>query len=150
MGFQDDHIKSYKIHLGSRSPRREQLLRGLGLDFEIWIKEESEENYPDGLGPAEVAIYLARSKADLYLSDLVDRDILITADTIVAIDDEILHKPDSRAHAISSLKKLMGREHIVITGTCLSSNDKCSCFCSETGVKFASLDDAEIDYYVDK
>ncbi len=149
MGFRDDYIKSYKILLGSRSPRRKQLLNGLGLDFEIWIKEEQEEIFPDGLHPTEVATYLAKAKADPYLSDLLNKDILITADTIVALGDEILLKPASRTEAASSLQKLLGREHIVITGICLSSTDKCTCFYSETNVKFASLDEDEIYYYID-
>lgn len=149
MAFWDDHIKNYRIFLGSRSPRREQLLKSLGLDFKVWVKEELEENYPGGLTPQEISEYLARMKAQPYLPDLEKGDILITADTIVALNNNILNKPRSRTEAIDSLASLSGEEHSVITGVCLSSPDECYCFYAETLVKFARLEIEEIYFYID-
>lgn len=149
MGFNDTYIKNFKLYLGSRSPRRDELLKGLGLDFKIWIKEELEENYPDNLIPEEIALYLARIKARQYLQELKTGDVLITADTIVALGDEILNKPNSREEAIDSLERLSGKSHIVITGICLSSPEKTSCFSAQTSVKFAELNSDEIEFYID-
>jgi len=150
MGFSDNYIKDYNIYLGSRSPRRKQLLEGLGLGFKVWIRKELSETYPDRLNPREIAEYLARIKARPYLDDLKEKDILITADTIVALGNEILSKPENRISAINSLVKLSGGIHSVITGVCLSSADKCSCFYAETMVKFAELALEEIELYVDR
>ena len=150
MGFSDNYLKSYNIYLGSRSPRRKQLLEGLGIKFEIWIKEEIDETFEMGLHPHEIAETLARNKAIPYTDELKASDVLITADTIVAVDDQILGKPTSRESAFKSLKEISGREHNVITGVCLSSADKCHCFYSDTLVKFAELDKSEIDYYIEK
>ncbi len=149
MGFSDIYIKNFQLFLGSRSPRRDELLKGLGLDFQIWIKEELDENYPDDLIPEEIALYLARIKAKQYLQELKTGDVLITADTIVALGNEILNKPNSREEAIDSLERLSGKSHIVITGICLSSPDKNSCFSTQTSVKFAELSSDEIEFYVD-
>ena len=99
---------------------------------------------------AKVAEYLAKNKAKPYQRELKNHDLLITADTIVCYEDIILLKPESREQAIDSLHKLSGKEHMVITGVCISSPDQCYCFCSETRVTFAVLDDDEIQYYVDQ
>ena len=149
MGFRDQLKNKYRIYLGSRSPRRKQLLEGLGLDFEVWIKEDLPEIYPACMKPSEISEYLAREKAKPYLNELKEGDILITADTIVCLEDIVLLKPESRIDAVNSLKKLSGREHTVITGVCLSSPKGCFCFNSETLVKFAQLAEEEIDYYID-
>jgi len=149
MGFCDQHIKGFRVFLGSRSPRRKQLLEGLGLDFEIWVKEEQEELYPEGLMPREIAEYLARGKARPYRNDLKKGDLLITADTIVCYKNMILGKPESKEDAVEFLNRLSGRKHEVITGVCISSPDECYCFYSETLVTFANLDNDEISYYID-
>jgi len=149
MSFRDGHIRNYRIMLGSRSPRRKQLLEGLGLDFEVWVKEELPEPIPAGLAHDEIACRLAYDKSIPYRDELCKSDILITADTIVCIGDSILNKPASKAEAIESLSLLSGNTHKVITGVCLSSPDESYCFSSETLVKFAELDYDEISYYVD-
>ena len=149
MGFLDKHLKNYQIFLGSRSPRRKQLLEGLGLNFEIWVKEELPELYPAGMKPWEIAVYLAKSKAQPYKEELVQGDILITADTIVCDEDTIFGKPGSRKDAVDFLNSLSGRKHKVITGVCIKSPDECYCFYSETLVKFTVLEAEEIDYYID-
>ncbi len=149
MGFREQYKNKYRIFLGSRSPRRKELLEGLGLDFEVWIKEDLPEIYPACMKPREIAEYLAREKARPYLEELKEGDILITADTIVCLGDSILVKPESRIDAVNSLEKLSGREHTVITGVCISSPNECNCFHSDTLVKFAELTEEEIDYYID-
>ncbi len=149
MGFRDQHIKKYRIFLGSRSPRRKQLLEGLGLDFNVWVKKKLSEIYPDGLKPSEIAEFLALDKARPYLKELKPNDLLITADTIVCFNDSILKKPESKTDAVNSLRNLSCNNHTVITGVCLSSPERCYCFYSETLVKFACLDDDEIEYYID-
>lgn len=149
MGFIDDYIRNYNIYLGSRSPRRKQLLESLGLDFKVWIKRELSEIFPEQLNPVEIAEYLAGIKAKSYINELGDKDILITADTIVARGNEILEKPGNREEAVKSLLKLSGRQHKVITGVCLCTADKSYCFNSQTVVKFAILDREEIEFYVD-
>ena len=149
MGFSSHYIKKYNIFLGSRSPRRKQLLEGLGLNFKIWLKEELPELYPTGLKSNEIAKFLAKDKAQAFVKDLKENDLLITADTIVCYKDSILMKPESNTDAYNSLKKRSGNTHTVITGVCLSSPGKCSCFYSETLVKFAVLSDEEIEFYID-
>jgi len=149
MGFNDTYIKDYRIFLGSRSPRRKQLLEGLGLEFEIWVKEEQKEVYPEGMMSWEIAEYLAREKAKPYRNDLKEGDLLITADTIVSYKNAILGKPESRTEAIEFLSRLSGRQHEVITGVCISSPDECYCFFSETLVTFAILETDEISFYID-
>lgn len=149
MGFSDEFLRSFNIYLGSRSPRREQLLKGLGVDFKVWLKNDIDESYNPGLHPHQVAESLARHKAAPYEGELKNDDILITADTIVAVDNRILGKPDTRDKAFKSLEALSGREHNVITGVCLSSADKCHCFYADTLVKFAALEKSEIEFYID-
>jgi septum formation protein len=149
MGFIDDYIRSYNIYLGSRSPRRKLLLESLGLDFKVWIKEELSETFPGHFNPVQIAEYLAGIKARCYMDELIDKDILITADTIVARGDEILEKPGSREEAVESLIKLSDGQHTVITGVCLCSADKSYCFNSQTVVKFAMLEREEVEFYVD-
>lgn len=149
MGFINHYIKNYQIFLGSRSPRRKHLLEELGVDFKIWVKEDKPEIYPSGLNPREIAEFLAKDKAQAFLKDLKEKDILITADTIVCCSDSILLKPKTKIDAFSSLKILSGNTHNVITGVCLSSAEKSCCFYSDTLVNFSVLEDEEIDYYID-
>ena len=149
MTFHDIFIKVHRLYLGSRSPRRKQLLADLRLPFEVWVKEDNPEIYSDEMSQKEVAEFLAKEKSKPYLGELKAGDILITADTIVCYRDHILGKPETREEAIDSLKQLSGNQHQVITGVCISSPDKNYCFSSETLVKFADLTEAEILYYID-
>ena len=100
------------IILASKSPRRQELMKALGLDFIVQLKEV-DESYPDGLSPAEVAVYMSEKKAKAFGS--AKNQITITADTIVALDGEILGKPEDKAHAQEMLRKLSGRKHEVYT-----------------------------------
>lgn len=137
------------IILASQSPRRQYLLKELGLDFEI-RETHVKETYPDGMTPAEIAIYLANLKAGSFdVSRLDDRAIIITADTIVSLGNEILGKPSSYAEAVAMLQKLSGRKHDVITAVCLKSTKKQEVFHVISSVYFKELSLEEIEYYID-
>ena len=137
---------SRPLLLASNSPRRKELLAGLGLTFEVRVKEVHED-FPEHLHRAEVAEFLASHKADAYLQDLTD-EVLIAADTIVCLGDEILNKPADYADAFRMLRALSGVSHEVITGVCLLTREKKTVFHDVTKVYFKELTDAEIDYYI--
>lgn len=105
-----------KIILGSQSPRRRELLAGLGLPFEVRVIDGISEGYPDGLSPMEIARYIAAEKAQPYAVSLGADDLLVCADTIVVVDEAILGKPHDAADAQRMLRLLSGRTHQVITG----------------------------------
>lgn len=145
-----NHLKKYQIILGSQSPRRLELLKELGVDFKVDSKNGVDEVFPSNLSPVEVAIYLAELKASPYSEELKNSNkLIITADTIVCIESEILGKPQNRLEAISMLQKLSGKMHKVITGVALSSNNKKKSFSAVTHVFFKDLSNNEIEYYVD-
>lgn len=139
----------YQYVLGSKSPRRQQLLTELGLPFTV-RNVESDENYPDGLSMAEIPVYLAFKKAEPLLTDLPLNELLITADTIVWLDGEVLGKPGDGIHATEILNKLSGRIHQVVTGVCLSTAVRQKTFFSVTDVEFKQLSKFEIEYYIKK
>jgi septum formation protein len=145
-----EYLQNYRIFLASRSPRRQSLLSQAGIPFDVWLKEEVPENYPPGLNPSEVAIYLARLKAIAYQDELKPDDILITADTIVVLGANILGKPLDRQDAIQMLTELSGRPHEVITGVCLTARGRESVFTASTIVWFDHLEQSEIEEYVDE
>ena len=138
----------YKIILASQSPRRQELLKGLGLDFEV-RPLHVEENYPEGLKGEEIAYYLSALKSRAFRFDNSCEDCLvITADTIVWKDDQILPKPKDHADAVRILKELSGSMHEVITGVSLRTKDKMTSFHSSTKVYFKELSLEEIEYYI--
>jgi len=141
--------KDFKIILASQSPRRQQLLKELGLDFEILILPDIEENYPENLKSHEIALFLAEHKASHYKHIVDEKTIVITADTIVWQDDEVLGKPVDFDDAVKILSKLSGNSHKVITGMCLMAKEKVKTFFSETEVFFKTLSKDEIKYYVE-
>jgi septum formation protein len=136
------------VILASKSPRRQELLRLMDIDFRVVLKDV-DESYPEGLAPQEVALHIARKKAEAF-DETVGDDVVLTADTIVCIDDLILGKPESRAHAIEMLQRLSGRVHQVITGVCLFHKGQYNNFYDLTEVFFRKLSDTEISNYVDK
>jgi septum formation protein maf len=139
--------KMKKIVLSSNSPRRKELLGELGIDFEVRVIEGIDETYPKELSVAEVPQYIAREKARVYI---VGKDeVLLTADTVVVLGNEIMGKPHDEADAMRMLRQLSGKTHQVITGVCLTTNDKQVTFADVTDVSFADLTDEEIKYYVD-
>lgn len=142
------NLDKYTILLGSKSPRRRELLEMLRIPFNsivIGIKEE----YPASLPPTEVPEYLARLKAQAFADRLDCRELIITADTVVICDEEILGKPRNAEDAGKMLRKLSGKSHLVVTGVCVSTADRTESFSSTTTVRFAELTDEEISYYVD-
>nr|WP_290639519.1 Maf-like protein [Labilibaculum sp.] len=143
-----NNLKDYQLILASKSPRRQEMLKELGVEFEIKLKEV-EEVYPEGLSAIEIPVYLAELKASAFLDDIKDKDLVITADTIVCIDDWILGKPKDRADAVKMLKALSGRSHKVVSGVCLTSLKKKLSFSTTTDVHFKVLNDEEINYYID-
>ena len=136
-----------KLLLGSQSPRRKELLAGLGCTFECRTAD-TEETYPDSLQGEEIPIYLSRLKADALRNTLHDDELLITADTIVWHKDEVLGKPHDAEDAIRMLRSLSGETHKVITGVTLTSWQKQSSCASMTEVRFSQLTEEEINYYV--
>ena len=137
-----------KIILASKSPRRQQLLRQMDVDFSIVLKEV-DESYPDNLSPEEVAVYIAEKKARAY-DDTLTNEAVLTADTIVCIDGLILGKPADNAEAIEMLKRLSGRVHKVITGVCILYKHEFNLFHDVSQVFFRKLTDEEIISYVEK
>jgi septum formation protein len=133
--------------LASRSPRREQLLRELGLVFDIEVIDFKEE-YPVPLYGAGIAEYLANEKARQFSGKISDNDIVITADTIVWCDNKVLNKPSDEKEAIEILRFMSGKTHEVITGVTLFSNHVVHTFSETTKVTFSNLTEAEINYYV--
>src|SRR5688500_6294082 len=109
-----------KIVLASNSPRRHELLKNLGVAFTVRVKDV-DESFPANLKREEIAEYLASKKADAYLSDLQPEEVIITADTIVCLEDKVLNKPADVAEAHAMLQALSGKMHEVFTGVCLLS-----------------------------
>ncbi|MFA8436451.1 MAG: Maf-like protein [Marinifilaceae bacterium] len=143
-----DNLKKYNIILASQSPRRHQMLKELGLTFEIRTKDV-EEVYPEHLEAEEVPVYLAELKAEAFVSDLQDDELVITADTVVCLGDQILGKPADRQEAFDMIRGLSGCSHRVISGVCLMSKEKKVAFPAITHVHFKELSDEEINYYID-
>lgn len=144
-----DRLKEYRLLLASKSPRRRDLLKGCGLEFEISEGAEAEEVYPEEMAPREVAEFLSRLKSDAYAPRLQERDILITADTVVIAAGKILGKPKDRADAVAMLRLLSGRGHEVVTGVTLRSCSNIRSFSCSSEVHFRTLSDEEIEYYID-
>lgn len=143
-----DRLKGYKIILGSASPRRRELLSGLGIDFDV-ADPAIDESLPGNINPRDAAEWLAAAKADSLRPGLGSRQILITADTVVLCGGRILEKPSGRDEAAEFLRFLSGKVHSVITGVCIATDKEQFTFASETFVTFCRLDDDEIEYYVD-
>ena len=137
----------YKIILASQSPRRQYLLKELGFEFDVKTKE-IEEDFPDYMRRQEIPLYLCEKKAAAY-NDLEDDHLLITADTIVWVDNDPLNKPKDKEEAVRMLHTLSGRMHEVITAVCLKSKEKTSSFYVVTDVYFKPLTPEEIEYYID-
>ena len=145
-----DNLKKYNIVLASNSPRRKELMSGLGVDYLVKTLPDVDESYPDTLQGTEIPAYISREKADAYKSLIQPDELLITADTIVWLNGEVLGKPKGREGAIDMLRKLSGTSHQVITGVCLTTSDWQKSFTAVTDVTFATLTEEEIIYYVDK
>ena len=143
-----ENLKEYKIVLASNSPRRKELLKGLEIDFEV-ITKNIDESYPSSLLAEKVPEYIAQNKADAMKNLLDERTIVITADTVVIVDKEILGKPHDKEDAYKMLSKLSSRTHIVTTGVVISSQRKNVSFSVSTEVTFAPLTSEEIEHYLE-
>lgn len=137
-----------KIILASKSPRRRELLAGLDLDFEVKVIPGIAENYPDSLPSERIPQYIAAEKAEAYKGSIAPDEVLITADTVVILNDEIMGKPKDDAQAREMLHKLSGKTHQVTTGVCLTTVSSQKQFHVTSHVTFKLLSDDEIDYYV--
>lgn len=144
-----DKLKEFRLILASQSPRRQQLLADAGLEYELAPRFECDEVFPDDMAADEVAGYLSRLKSEAYPAELSERDILLTADTVVVVDNDILGKPASREEAVAMIRRMSGREHKVITGVTLRSCSTLKTFSVCSDVVFRALSDEEIAYYVD-
>lgn len=142
------HLKNKNIVLASKSPRRQHLLKELDIDFEIRTKD-IEEKYPSHLKGHEVPLFLSELKAKAFENELLENDILITSDTIVALNNKVIGKPKDRDDAFNMLNKLSGNAHHVITAFTLSSTEKKQSHHVVTKVFFKSLTTKEINYYLD-
>ena len=138
----------YKIILASNSPRRKELLAGLDLQFEVRVLQDIDESYPHDLPTLKIAEFISKKKADAYVETMADDELVITADTVVILGDEVMGKPHDEADAKRMLGELSGRTHQVATGVTLSTKERQMSFSVVTDVTFKQLSADEIDYYV--
>lgn len=143
-----DNLKNYRIILASNSPRRRELLSGLGISYEVRTLPGIDESYPADLPVEQIAEYIAAEKAAAYQRQMVSGELIITADTIVVVAGEVMGKPHDADDARRMLRKLSNCTHQVITGVCLTTVEKQRRFSVITDVTFKALTDAEIDYYI--
>lgn len=142
-------LSGKRIILASKSPRRKQLLAGLGISFEVKTKEV-DESFSARLKKEKIPLYLCRKKAEAFKNELKKNTLIITADTIVWLNNKAVNKPAGRPEAIEMLKALSGKKHKVYTAVCIKSSTKTRSFFDETDVYFKKLSAEEISYYVDK
>jgi len=140
--------RGFQIILASKSPRRQELLRDLGLEFSVQSMDVPEV-FPEGLGMTEIPVYLAEVKAEAFRPELKHKQLVITADTIVWLDGKVLNKPADFTEAFGMLRQLSGKKHQVITGVCVMSVDKKVTFSASTNVWFKELSDDEIQFYLE-
>ncbi len=144
-----DDLKRYNVILASNSPRRRELLADLGIDFQVKTLKGVDESYPHDLPVLEIAEYISRKKAHAYKSQMSADQLIITADTVVILGDEVLGKPADDADARRMLRELSGKTHKVVTGVTIATTCNIKSFSAVTDVEFAPLSDEDINYYVD-
>ncbi len=145
-----DKLKNYNVVLASNSPRRKELLSDLGIDFVVRVKKDIDESYPHSLPAMEIAEYISRKKAIAYKQDMAPGEIVITADTVVILGNEVLGKPVNDADAGRMLGMLSGKTHKVVTGVTITTASDMRSFSVVTNVEFATLSDEDIAYYVQR
>ena len=143
------NLKQYKIVLCSNSPRRKELLKGLGLNFQTRIIDGIDESYDKSLPGEDIAKMISEKKAESYKATMSSDELIITADTIVYVDGEVLGKPQNKIDAARMLKMISGKCHDVITGVCLLTSNKRISFSVKTKVSFAQITDDEISFYIE-
>jgi septum formation protein len=144
-----DNLKKYRVILASNSPRRKELLSGLGIDYEVKTLPGIEESYPDTLKGEEIPLYIASEKADAYRDSMQPDELIITADTIVWLDGVVMGKPKDEEDARNMLRRLSGKTHQVMTGVCITTTGFRKSFSTVTDVTFTDLTEEEIHYYVE-
>lgn len=144
-----ENLHKYELYLASNSPRRRQLLADLGVSFSSHVIEGVDESYPASMPVMEVAEAISRKKADAYKDFVVGNRMVITADTVVICNGEVLGKPHDAADAVAMLHRLSGKKHYVVTGVTIATAARRASFSAVTEVEFAQLDDDEINYYVE-
>lgn len=137
-----------RLILASNSPRRKELLAGIDVPFEVRIIDGIDESYPADMPTKDIAGYISQKKAQAYRTTLSDDELVITADTIVILGQEVMGKPKDEDEAKRMLHELSGQTHQVITGVTLTTTQRQMSFSVETDVTFKQLTDEEIDYYV--
>lgn len=142
-------VSKYNIILASQSPRRQKLLKEIVPEFEIRTKDY-DESFDADIPALEVAPYLSVIKAKAFRPDLTDNDLLITADTTVVLNDEVINKPAGRREAIEMISKLAGNMHTVVSGVSVSTTSRIETFSSHTKVYFDEISQYEIEHYVDR
>ena len=142
-------VNKYNIILASNSPRRKELLAGLGIPFEVRLIPDIDESFPETLPLSEIPGYIARKKAGAYLLSIKENELIITADTVVVFDNRVIEKPVDRDDAMRMLHLLSGRTHEVITGVVMTTLEKQVSFSDHSWVDFAVLENDEITHYVD-
>ena len=145
-----DNLNKYQIILASGSPRRRELLEGLGLPFTVKCIDGIDESYPESLPAEETALFIAKKKSEAYKGLTDSGHLIITADTVVVCNDMVMGKPFNKNEAKKMLNMLSGKTHQVITGVALATKEKTVSFSVSTDVRFTTLDKKEIEYYVDK
>ena len=143
-----DNLSKYEVLLASNSPRRRELLGGLGITYRVVTLPEIDESFPDTLQGEEIPAYIARQKAEAYKELMSPTTLLITADTIVWMDGKVYGKPVDEADAVRMLRELSGHSHTVITGVTITTAEREKTFAVSTEVTFDTLSDEEILHYV--
>lgn len=144
------NLNKYNIMLASKSPRRKELLAMLDLPYTQAPAIDIEESFPSSLRPREIPEYLARLKAEAYAELITGNEMIITADTVVILGDEVIGKPADPDTAVSMLLHLSGKEHIVVTGVAITTSERQDTFSVESHVKFGQISLMEAQYYVEK
>lgn len=144
-----ENLNKYEIVLASNSPRREELLQRMGVNFKVRTLFGIDESYPDSLRGEDIVCYISRNKAKAYQSSMAPNELLITADTIVYVDGEVMGKPKNAEQAKEMLHKLSGKTHQVITGVTIVTAKRTENFGVTSQVKFTNITDEEINFYVD-
>lgn len=144
-----ENLNKYEIVLASNLPIRKELLQRMGVNFKVRTLFGIDESYPDSLRGEDIVCYISRNKAKAYQSSMAPNELLITADTIVYVDGEVMGKPKNAEQAKEMLHKLSGKTHQVITGVTIVTAKRTENFGVTSQVKFTNITDEEINFYVD-
>lgn len=141
-------MKSYQLILASQSPRRKELLEGLGIPFGVRVIEGIDESFPEDLPIEDIPVYISKQKASVYAKCIAEDEVVLTADTVVVCQGQVLGKPKDEDDARRMLNLLSGRTHEVITGVTVKTREEEKSFSVVTEVQFKSLTPQEIDFYI--